>query len=199
MTMTMTHSEKSHIHRMKAWPYRQECRGHDPTKKNLFCWCSFARWQGVQVQTVKGQSVSQRDLRWTQYMKHEKQTKATGSCCAEFTNSSQNPQIRSNTTDKTRRHQGARKPEGMKKMARLRQDQGCESTALESLVRVVCELHVEIRFIAGAGEQQLESVTQKRGTIVFHWWTTTPAVTFCRHLDVLETKCDCFPWICRSP
>ena len=32
----MTHSEKSHIHRMKAWPYRQERRGHDPTKKNLF-------------------------------------------------------------------------------------------------------------------------------------------------------------------
>ena len=22
--------------RIKAWPYRQECRGHDPTKKNLF-------------------------------------------------------------------------------------------------------------------------------------------------------------------
>ena len=36
MTMTMTHSEKSHIRRMKAWPYREECRGHDPTKKNLF-------------------------------------------------------------------------------------------------------------------------------------------------------------------
>ena len=36
MTMTMTHSEKSHIRRMKAWPHRQECRGHDPTKKNLF-------------------------------------------------------------------------------------------------------------------------------------------------------------------
>ena len=33
MTMTMTHSEKSHIRRMKAWPYRQECGGHDPTKK----------------------------------------------------------------------------------------------------------------------------------------------------------------------
>ena len=37
LTMTMTHSEKSHIRQMKAWPYRQECRGHDPTKKNLFC------------------------------------------------------------------------------------------------------------------------------------------------------------------
>ena len=37
MTMTMTHSEKSHICQMKAWPYRQECRGHDPMKKNLLC------------------------------------------------------------------------------------------------------------------------------------------------------------------
>ena len=36
-TMTMTHSEKSHICQMKAWPYSQECRGHDPTKKNLLC------------------------------------------------------------------------------------------------------------------------------------------------------------------
>ena len=35
MTMTMTHSEKSLIYQMKAWPYRQECRGHGPTKKNL--------------------------------------------------------------------------------------------------------------------------------------------------------------------
>ena len=33
--LQMTHSEKSHIRRMKAWPNRQECRGHDPTKKNL--------------------------------------------------------------------------------------------------------------------------------------------------------------------
>ena len=31
--MTMTHSEKSNICQMKAWPYRQECRGYDPTKK----------------------------------------------------------------------------------------------------------------------------------------------------------------------
>ena len=33
MTMTMTHSEKSHINQMRAWPYRQECRGHDTAKK----------------------------------------------------------------------------------------------------------------------------------------------------------------------
>ena len=26
---------KSHIGQMRAWPYRQECRGHGPTKKNL--------------------------------------------------------------------------------------------------------------------------------------------------------------------
>ena len=31
----MTHSEKSHIGQMRAWPYRQERRGHGPTKKNL--------------------------------------------------------------------------------------------------------------------------------------------------------------------
>ena len=37
MTMTMTHSEESYICQMKAWPSRQECRGHDPTKKNLLC------------------------------------------------------------------------------------------------------------------------------------------------------------------
>ena len=35
MTMTMTHSEKSYINQMRAWPYRQECRGHGPSKKNL--------------------------------------------------------------------------------------------------------------------------------------------------------------------
>ena len=32
--MTMTHSEESSdIRQMKAWPYKQECRGHDPAKK----------------------------------------------------------------------------------------------------------------------------------------------------------------------
>ena len=37
MTMTMTHSEKSNICQMKAWPDKQGCRGRDPTKKNLLC------------------------------------------------------------------------------------------------------------------------------------------------------------------
>ena len=37
MTMTMTHSEKSDIRQMKAWLYRQECRGHDTAKKNQLC------------------------------------------------------------------------------------------------------------------------------------------------------------------
>ena len=41
MTMTMTHSEKSHINQMRAWPYRQECRGHGPSKKNLSYWESL--------------------------------------------------------------------------------------------------------------------------------------------------------------
>ena len=53
MTMTMTLSEKSQIRRMKAWPYRQECRGHDPTKKESVLLMKLAHWQGVQVQTVK--------------------------------------------------------------------------------------------------------------------------------------------------
>ena len=38
VTMTMTHSEKSDIRQMKAWPYRQECRVMTPQKKNLLCW-----------------------------------------------------------------------------------------------------------------------------------------------------------------
>ena len=41
MTMTMTHSEKSRINQMRAWPYRQECRDHGPSKKNLFYWGSL--------------------------------------------------------------------------------------------------------------------------------------------------------------
>ena len=145
----MTHSEKSHICQMKAWPYRQECRGHDhensqeqdthckvegkallgkshatcvsvihqhslsgilqewqrgdndndndndndtlrevphPSNEGLALqarvsgpWphkkkesvvpMKLAHWQGVQVQTVRGQIVSQRDLRWTQCKK----------------------------------------------------------------------------------------------------------------------------------
>ena len=39
-------------------------------------------------------------------------TWATSNCCAEFSNLSQNPRIRSNTTDITRRKQEARKPGG---------------------------------------------------------------------------------------
>ena len=53
MTMTMTHSEKSHIRRMRAWPSRQECRGHDPTKKESVLLMKLAHWQGVQVQTAE--------------------------------------------------------------------------------------------------------------------------------------------------
>ena len=41
MTMTMTHSEKSHTNQMSAWPYRQECRDHGPSKKNLSYWGSL--------------------------------------------------------------------------------------------------------------------------------------------------------------
>ena len=41
LTMTMTHSEKSNINQMSAWPYRQECRDHGPSKKNLSHWGSL--------------------------------------------------------------------------------------------------------------------------------------------------------------
>ena len=53
LTSEVTHSEKSHIRRMKAWPYGQECGGHDPTKKESVLLMKLAHWHGVQVQTVK--------------------------------------------------------------------------------------------------------------------------------------------------
>ena len=56
MTMTMTHSEKSRIHRMKAckaWPH----------KKESVLLVELARWQGVQVHTVKRQNVVQQYLK----------------------------------------------------------------------------------------------------------------------------------------
>ena len=31
--MTMTNSEKSNHLSIEAWPYRRECRGHNPVKK----------------------------------------------------------------------------------------------------------------------------------------------------------------------
>ena len=52
MTMTMTHSEKSRINQMRAWPYRQECRDHGLSKKESVLLGKLAHWQGVQVQTV---------------------------------------------------------------------------------------------------------------------------------------------------
>ena len=45
MTMTMTPREVQHLS-MKAWPYRRECRGHDPAKKRICCTdeaCSIGR------------------------------------------------------------------------------------------------------------------------------------------------------------
>ena len=96
MIMTMTHSEKSHICQMKAWPYRQECRGHDPTKKNLLCCWSLLIGKVCMyklLRTVSNVSCPEmnsdtleNDMRWH-----------TGCYCAEFMNSTtQNPQIRSN-------------------------------------------------------------------------------------------------------
>ena len=36
MTMTMTLREVQHLS-MEAWPYRLECRGHDPAKNRICC------------------------------------------------------------------------------------------------------------------------------------------------------------------
>ena len=52
MTMTMTHSEESHIGQMRAWPYRQECRGWSHKKESVLH-VELALWQGVHIQTVK--------------------------------------------------------------------------------------------------------------------------------------------------
>ena len=57
---------------MKAWPYRQECRDHGPTKKNLFLLVELARWQGVQTQSVNGQSAMQTSLDMNSSRKGEK-------------------------------------------------------------------------------------------------------------------------------
>ena len=60
--MTMTHSEKSRINQMRAWPYRQECRDHGHKKESVLL-VELARWQGVQVQTVERQDVVQQYLK----------------------------------------------------------------------------------------------------------------------------------------
>ena len=62
MTMTMTHSEKSHIRRMKAWPYRQSVGVTIPQKESVLL-MELAHWQGVQVQTVmdRVQCIKSRD------------------------------------------------------------------------------------------------------------------------------------------
>merc|ERR1712136_24224 len=51
--MTMTHSEKSNNCQMKAWPYRPECRGHDPHEKESVVLLKLALWQGVHLHTVE--------------------------------------------------------------------------------------------------------------------------------------------------
>ena len=52
VTMTMTLREVQPPS-MEAWPYKQECRGHDPTKKNLLRWCGLLCWQVVHLNTVR--------------------------------------------------------------------------------------------------------------------------------------------------
>ena len=51
-TETVTLREVQHPS-MKAWPHRQECRGHDPAKKESVALMKLALWQSVHRPTVK--------------------------------------------------------------------------------------------------------------------------------------------------
>ena len=112
MTMTMTHSEKSRSNQMRAWPYKQECRDHGPSKKNLFYWGSLLICKVRKYKLLWTECNASRLEMNSMYKKTTKKRDHTGCCCAEFSTNSLNPQIRSNTTDRTRRTKGARKPEG---------------------------------------------------------------------------------------
>ena len=77
MTMTMTHSEKSNIRQMKAWPYRQECWGHDPAKKESVVLMKLALLASCAQTHCYGQCAVHQVLRWTQNKeKHEDNTQA---------------------------------------------------------------------------------------------------------------------------
>ena len=95
MTMTMTHSEKSHIGQMRArvsgpWPHKKESVLQ--VKLALLARCkNKLLWTECSAQ------------RRTQSSRKKKKTRnLTGCCCAEFTINSRNLQIRSNTHKRTR-------------------------------------------------------------------------------------------------
>ena len=132
MTMTMTHSEKSRINQMRAWPYRQECRDHGPSKKNLFYWGNLLIGKVCKYKLLWTECNASRLEMNSMYKKTTKKRDHTGCCCAEFSTNSLNPQIRSNTTDRTRRTKEARKPEGeTRKPGGTRAPGGWRDTAVQ--------------------------------------------------------------------
>ena len=86
------------------WPLKKEsvllgklAHGKECKYKLLWTECNASRLE-MNSMSKKKKTTKERDR--------------TGCCCAEFSTNLLNPQIRSNTTDRTRRTKGARKPEG---------------------------------------------------------------------------------------
>ena len=112
-TMTMTHSEKSHIRRMKAWPYRQERRVMTPRKKNLFCWWSLLIGKVCKYKLLRTECNASSLEMNSKYKKTTKTRDHTGCYCAEFSISiSQNPRIRSNNHTKKKGSQEGKTGQG---------------------------------------------------------------------------------------
>ena len=87
MTMTTTHSDKSDIRQMKAWPYRQECRGHDPAKKESVVLMKLVLLARCAQTHCYGQCAVHQVLRWTQNKENKNTRQQTGCCWYVFTNS----------------------------------------------------------------------------------------------------------------
>ena len=106
--------------------------GHDPSKKNLFYWGSLLIGKVCKYKLLWTECNASRLEMNSMYKKTTKKRDHTGCCCAEFSTNSLNPQIRSNTTDRTRRTKGARKPEGeTRKPGGTRAPGGWRDTAVQ--------------------------------------------------------------------
>ena len=102
MTMTMTLREIQHLS-MEAWPYRRECRGHDPAKRRISCTdeaCSIGK---VCTYTLPRTVCSTSNMRCTRKITQQN----TGCCWNKTSNSNRwTPRILSNTTEKSGRPGG---------------------------------------------------------------------------------------------
>ena len=83
-TMTMTTTLRKVQHQsMEAWPYRRECRGHDPTNRRV-CWTVEACSNGkVRTYTLLRTVCSTSNMRCTR----KNTWQNTGCCWKKFTNS----------------------------------------------------------------------------------------------------------------